>query len=571
MNRRCREPLLVILASTIYALLFTYPILGRLWRIGFFDDWDYSWQLAWVQVHTIAYFHQLPLWNPYKCGGMQLLGNPQARILTPFFLLHLLLGPVAGLHLEIILHLAIAVSGAYFLARVLGLAPMAAVACGAVFAGSSWFFLHMAAGHAVFLPSSYLPWIVALFWTALKTNKLYVLGAAAALLALVFFEGGVYFVTHTLVVISILAAVVALETRTLRPLLFVVMLCALASGIAAIKILPSYYMSLRFPRDVSYISESHSLVTLFSAMFSRVQDPALRVSKTGTDYAFWEIGAYISPWSIPLIILGCVGLRRDTIPWAVCGFVLVMLSMGNFSAYAPWSLLQHLPVFSSERVVSRFLIPFTLVTAVMSAFGVEFICARSRLAASIIPAYLAILICDMFLVSPPILAHMFDGDEQPVAHTGGQFRQVAGDYVRFLMYPLAKANQGAASCYEYSEPGTPVRGYEQHGYRGEYYLTGPGLLTMRRWTPNALSFDLTTASANVIVINQNYDEGWRLIRGQGEVFSYDGLLGVHVPAGVQHLGLRYRSYPFLIGAAITLLTCAGVLGLWVSDRRKRAY
>jgi len=56
---------------------------------------------------SVAHFHQLPLWNPYECGGTPMIGDPQSRVLTPFFLIHLLFGPVVGIHLEIALHFAL--------------------------------------------------------------------------------------------------------------------------------------------------------------------------------------------------------------------------------------------------------------------------------------------------------------------------------------------------------------------------------------------------------------------------------------------------------------------------------
>jgi len=105
----------------------------------------------------------------------------------------------------------------------------------------------------------------------------------------------------------------------------------------------------------------------------------------------------------------------------------------------------------------------------------------------------------------------------------------------------------------------------QPGYRGEHYLLGPGSLVGRRWTPNALSYDVVTPVANVVVINQNYDTNWRLARGRGEVFSQGGLIAVRVPAGGQHLRLVYRSNAFLVGAAISLLTAVITLALWIAS------
>src|SRR5260370_42234895 len=64
-------------------------------------------QLRWVPYYTLTHFHQLPFWNPYKCGGMPMLGNPESSIVTPFLLLYLVFGLIPGILVQIYLHVAI--------------------------------------------------------------------------------------------------------------------------------------------------------------------------------------------------------------------------------------------------------------------------------------------------------------------------------------------------------------------------------------------------------------------------------------------------------------------------------
>ena len=196
MKGRLREGVLVAVGALAFALAFAYPLLRHFGQPGFNDDWDYTWQLHWVPYLTVVQFHQFPLWNPYKCGGMPMLANPQARFMTPFFLLHLIWAPVVGTHLEVVLHLATAWAGGYVLARVMGLGVLAAILCGSLFPGSSWFYLHMGVGHVVFLPALYLPWFIALLWIAAEQRRLFMAALGGAVLALIFFEGGVYPVTQ---------------------------------------------------------------------------------------------------------------------------------------------------------------------------------------------------------------------------------------------------------------------------------------------------------------------------------------------------------------------------------------
>ena len=133
------------------------------------------------------------------------------------------------------------------------------------------------------------------------------------------------------------------------------------------------------------------------------------------------------------------------------------------------------------------------------------------------------------------------------------------------MTSAAKANRGLPVCHEVDgliAPHSNVLGYNQAGYHGEQYLLGAGKLTLNRWTPNALSFDIDVPVPTVMVLNQNYDSGWHLEQGQGTVFSKDTLIGVELPAGQQHIVLAYGSRPFLIGMAFTLATFLLMLLLW---------
>jgi hypothetical protein len=135
------EFVMVPLGALAFALVFSWPVLGHLTTPGAMGDWDMLMGIKWASYETIVKFHQLPLWDPYKCGGLPMLGNPQSQIISPFFPLTLLYGPFLGTHLQMILSLGLAWSGGYVLARVIGISLLGAVAAATVFPASSWFYL----------------------------------------------------------------------------------------------------------------------------------------------------------------------------------------------------------------------------------------------------------------------------------------------------------------------------------------------------------------------------------------------------------------------------------------------
>jgi len=400
-----REVWLVGLGAVIFALAFCYPLLGNLSQGGFVHDWDYTGELGWVAYYSVSHFHQLPLWNPYKCGGMPMLGNPQARVIMPWFLLHLALGPVVGIHLEILVHVAIAWAGSYVLARVLGLSRLAGLACGSIFAGGSWFYLRMAAGQVVFLPSAYLPWIVALMWLSIERRRLLFAALAGLLVALTFCEGNVY--AHSVLLVGIMVLVLAAVSWDWWPFGALFAFAAFSVGFSAIKLLPTYVLlaaqppagEFFQPRSVEFF-EAHSLSRMAVMLLSPGQD--LYRSSFGGLAHFHEYGAYVGSIGAGLAMVGILSSYRRAFPWLVLGIAFFTLAMGEFSPYAPWTLLHQMPIFSQQRIPSRFLILFTLTVAVAAGFGVDFLRRRFRPFGDVATTLLVIaMIIDLWRVGPP--------------------------------------------------------------------------------------------------------------------------------------------------------------------------
>lgn len=426
---RLTEVQLVALGSVAFALIFSYRLLGHLRTPGLAWDWNANLEMAWAAWYSVIRLHKFPLWQPWLCGGFPLLAHPESRILTPFFLLHLVFGPVVGLHLEVVAHIAIGFAGAYFLARTLGISPVGAVACAGTFMGSSWYYLHMAAGHVVFLGYVYAPWIVALFYLAagarprsMGTMTL----AAAALLALVCFEGGtVYPLPHILLLLSVLAVLLTVERRALQPLIALVGIVVLTLIISLPKLIPmllTIKVSRPWPNN-----ELNPLSLMVQFLFSRNQ--LVERSPSITPWGFWEYGAYICPIFAMLAIVGVLSNFRRALPWLILSGLLFLAAMGNVGfamgrvgEYTPWVQLHRLPVWSEMRLASRFLILLTLCVGVLAAFGANWLSKRKP--ALIRPAVILLLgaaLLDCWLVGTPNLHWVLEYPAPPGELTANVF------------------------------------------------------------------------------------------------------------------------------------------------------
>ena len=506
----------VATGAILFGLAFSSPILAHFSGIGEIDDWNRLLNKQWVPFYTISHFHQFPLWDPYECGGVPMLGDPQSRFLSPFFLLQLLFGPVIGLHLEIILHVAIAWSGGYVLARVQGLSPLASTLCGSIYAGSSWFSLHLAEGHEAFLSSVYLPWIVALLWLCFSERALVPAAGSGLLMALTLGEAGVYQVLQALVLVGLLGLTLSVLYRSYWPIAAMAIFAAFSAGFAAVKLLPDYGMMHTYPRAWDSF-DSTSLRLIYTSLFSRVQD--LEREHSGGQWGFWEYGAYIGFSAAVLSLIGAVKYPRRAAPWVVACVVLVALAAGQSARYSLWDLLHELPIFSSSRVPSRFLIPFTLAAGVLASFGGEAILKRFKTwGVYVVCLTLCAMLVDFWQVSVPNLRWVVTGELDNLVAASSSFKQVRNQSNN-RMLAASLANEGSLNCYEYTAITTPAAGFNESTYRGEQYLLGAGSVTLTRWTPNRLDYAVDAQAPSVMVVNQNYDPSWRVTSGPGQTFS----------------------------------------------------
>jgi len=560
-----REGVAVAVASTAFALVFCFPLLAHLTTAGTFDDWDQNSASQWSAYWVLHRYHQFPFWNPFECGGMPLLGDPQSHFVTPWFLLTMMFGPVVGLHLQVIIYDATAWAGGYVLGRVLGLRRISTICIGTAFAGSSWFFLRVAAGHMVIMVFVYLPWIVAAGWKASERGQLRYAALCGAVIALSFFEGSPYpplFEALTLALVLVGRAAVQLSAR---PLFALVLAAVFTAGFGAVKGSPAMTTMASHPRDTD-VGYSNSFYSLGESLLSRYQDHN-RPSLNG--WGFWESGAYVGLFAV-IAVAGLLSPRK-ALPWILTAIVLFHLARGWTGPNSLYVWLHSLPFFSSTRLPSRILIPFTLMVAVLAGIGIDAICSRGSPTALAVCALLILIGgVDMFMVSSPNLHYVWMWVVPP--------NLPPINFVQFQREPavaessVVRDRQGVVNCYVYTDWPTNVKGSNDEGYRGEEYLLGPGSVTLARWTPNRLEYTVDAPSASVLMINQNYDPSWRVMSGLGQTFSQDGLLAVRVPAGKSQVVLRYISMAAIYGMIISMLTAlaAFVLIRWESRHPLRA-
>ena len=465
-----REARWVALASLGIALVFTYPMLcptgelgpglsgwlnrlpdlSHLARFPSNGDWDLFTELRWVPYYTVTHFHQLPFWSPYRCGGMAMLGNPEAGIVTPFLLPYLLFGPYAGLYLEIFLHIAIAFAGGWLLARVLGLNRIGAAVCASAFPASSWLYLHLAVGHLNFLPAAYLPWVFALLILAIERRSFFIASIGGLVCALTFTEGNYTFL-YAGIIVAILSIAASIAHRSVRPFLIGVTLGVFAVAFAAMKMIPAWEMLTIHPRP-PFGPEYDDLRSMGIYLFSRNQD----LYRTGvTVFLLSEYAAYWPPAFVALAAAGIWGGRFRTIPWIAAAILFFLLAQGDSGPHSALVMLRYLPMTHEIDLPARFIIGFVFCTGVLAAYGADFLSRLNwRWGIRIAVALFAIGLIDSWMLGPPNMRYLFHNSIEALPQSA-EFRQY------YVANPgnqteIALANMGSVNCQGYGYCSIPT-------------------------------------------------------------------------------------------------------------------
>ncbi len=542
------------------ALIYTLPFFLKFsyWGIR---DWDLFETIAAVPAGTILNYHQFPFWNPYLAGGNILFHHPEVAVLSPFLLLYLVFGAVIGLKLQVFICYFLGFWGSHKLFVKLGMSPFAALVSSVAYFGSVHFALHFAEGHMPFTHFCFLPWFVYFVLRSVDRFK-YVLAAGVVLALMILGNGAAIPLLYTMTFSGLLFLLLSAEER--KPIYLVSFLAAGISGIllSAVKFLPMVIYLFRNKWEGNP-DESIPLSALGKIFFGLHN--SLFVKNFPAQYWNWqEYGAYLSPLLVLLALVALIFTFRRTRVWLVLAVFFLILGLGNFGTFSPWSLLAHLPGFSSARCTGRSFQFVILPFAVMGGLGYDLVIKRfgsdkTKWLSRLMPLVAVIIIGTNIAFAWPIMSSAFDRPPQHVVRSR-QFTQVidktAHAYENYL------ANKGSLispwlSAYH------PSRGLVDaaNNVLPEYALTGKMQVENREYTPNRITYDLNATDAGEMVIGMGYDRGWEATDGR-KLFEENGVIGFPYSSGRSQVELVYRTPNFILGLLISLVSIIAVAFGW---------
>jgi hypothetical protein len=410
--------------------------------------------------------------------------------------------------------------------------------------------LQAAAGHTWHLQYGLLPWALLFYERALEPGRLRnAIGTGVAMACMVLW-GGIYPLPQSALILGVYALLLALFTRSLRPLWALAIAGGVAIGLGAPKLFAVLDRLGRQPRLI----ESREVIGLSDllVMFTAPdQHFGVRPIRTPA-YNWHEWGIYIGPLGVALLCVALIFARGQRgQPLKITALLLLLLGFGAFHENAPWALLHRIPPFSSQHVPSRWHYPMLLLLglAFLTVVGphVDRWLKRAPALDLLLLLPLGLFCSDIGRVARQPFEQAF-WMEKPAEipalplfeqHTNGPINYVRRDWAPPMLLSMM-ANSGVIKCYGVDtdfKPGAVAA--ESPNYRGRVYIAdGAGTAQISDWSPNHADVRVAGASAGALLVyNMNYDASWR---ANGEpAIDYQGLVATRLTGDVEQVTFRY--------------------------------
>ena len=577
--RYVKAAMYLAMSAWFCAPMFSRPLaLGR-------ADWDQHLSYYAQVLKSVVEYGQAPFWNPWLCGGNVAWQNPQVPLLSPVFLLALFVPLQLAMKLNIVLHYWVGFVGMHLLiARVMRVSGLPIVVwLATLFTASGAIALHLFEGHSNFLPVLYLPMILFLLMTALRSGVIRDTLLAGGFLALMVWNGGLHAVPMALVSTGALVVAAAAATRRWRPL--VLGCCFVVSGLAyaAPKLLPVglFVAGEQFQDSRTFFHPDAVPLRLLPRIYLApgaegwLNDPAFK-------YGWHEYGNYINPFSAAMLVTGVLWAlwalwsRRDDDRWLGLGLLtatllLFSLSLGEFADWSPASLTQRVPGLSNFRIPSRYTIPFVLLATSTLAWSLSSAGAnalRGRRARLIVAVVCLGSSAELILVNRSLLGMTFSQPSydtsfqwmsRPSPLTTDEISRAARGPENLPMLWAIIHDQPQFNCYEYVRlrptaiPDRPL-----------VFSDGTRDISISRFLPNRIEFQAQNGDQpSRVYLNTNASRGWHSSAGDFERPDDDGVPYVTLAAGqAGRFAFWFAPEGLWLGILVLAAAIVGSIAAW---------
>ncbi|MDP3997080.1 MAG: hypothetical protein U1C49_02490 [Candidatus Andersenbacteria bacterium] len=570
------------------------------------SDWDYYFSYHTYVRNIVLNYHQIPLWNPYTCGGTAGLADPEFPLITPTFLFfELPFGIETGLRLSIYFSCIIGALGLLALGKRLSFSPHAALLTSIGVTLSSVNLLEIVEGHPNIFAAMYLPWV---FWAWHKAyanfqfsifnfqsnpnnlisqnpdtdlvkikksiglkinnwkfngnwkleigNSAYYSLIAGIFLALMFYQGGVYLLMYTVIVFLFL---IIAAKKHVRAITITAVSGLFALGLAAFKLLPALYWLRQF-QDTTYAGSAYTLPQLHRILLGRYLRTPLELIPNQAS-GWHEYGAYIGPIILALAAVSLLLVFKNRLIRYLWIAIILAISISSsgpllkpFFDQAPW--------FPRSNI-SRFILIAVIGLSLSAGFGLDSLTKKIRSRRIVRAILLGLVTLDLATLSYPLSRQAFVLPDvspapapapAPIAFTGKTYNHEYREENFTRSYVAAKQNYGTLNYCSVLSPQVAVSQIEDANH--DYLKTSDpnGQLTLVSWSPNSVIVKAILTQPADVFINTNYAIGW-FVNNQ-PTKEIGNRVGVVAPAGHNDFTFTYRAPGYVTGLIITIATIA---------------
>jgi len=576
----------VLVIFTLISLIVLFPIFKNIDYWGQ-ADWDQHFFYNAVPRETILTYQQIPLWNPYYCGGNVLLAHPESTWLSPFFIFILIFGTVIGLKIQLLFHMILGMFGMFLLSKHLKLKTISCYVPAFVFMLSSWFILHIFVGHTLYLTMAYLPFAFLFYLESLKKTRYSLL--SALVLVMMFFGGGTYPFVFSILFLAVFSFFRAIKNKNIKPIKIILIIITITLLLGAVKFLPTYF----FIKENAYIindKQPVSIKTFLEGLLNRDQN--IKDSRTfyseftyphreykqeelreiklkiKTRWSWHEYSGYIGIIPFILFISLLFLLVKKEWDWIATTAIFIILYFGVFHA-----ILQILPLFKSLHGSSRFIIIIVFCIALLAGKAFSFFEAKKFRCKDYVLIFIILLILiDLITVIFPYSNTIFIRKPDITIPSENFYHTFIEDkysdqYANFL------DNKGSINCYDRLHlafaisPKYYLNNTSYEKYRGEVYLLkNKGIAKLSYFSPNKIKAEVDVKQDDLLTINQNYFKGWKT-KGK-EVISYNGLIATEVTPYDKEVVFYYLPNSFILGLTISIISLFLFSLLFFKNKKK---
>ncbi len=551
--------------------------LSEPYLMGRGQDWAYFVHHATVATRTWTEYGQVPMWNPWFCGGIPALANIQTDALSPDLLLTLPFDQPVASALRLLLFIVVGLEGAWRYARHHDVRGWGALMAAAAFMFSGRFMMIFWDGHLPFFGFALAPWVFLGLEKSYQRLRWGLVSAVA--LTWIFFNGGA---VATPLIVAMMGFLVLRDTleRALfptaeanrkhwyRPLAALAFIGLFTLLLSLPRLVPVFQTLIDYPRhwdEPEALSVWHVSGMLFLPPRS---------------WSYFDLGTSYVGLGIGLAFLAALPLRgRAMWKLLVAGAIAFDLAMGDAGPLHLWKLMHAFPVVSDVRAAFRFTFLAALFISIGAGRALWWL--EQKIALRAAAFYARRLQRGVATRRWPVVAAacalaggaaLVIGGHGPLATrqrltqiprlevgptAPGDFHQALG--TRWIAQVWPRANLGSIACFEEQHfPGSSsLRGDRA---QEEWLVRGEGTVRRLGWSPNEIDLEVDAPNGGIVVVNQNAGRGWST--NVGAIAEHQGLLAARVPPGKHTLTLTYEEPGIIALMAVSLLTMLGI-AVWL--------